>query len=111
MSDVKQLCEKYLERMINLREKIHMYPEEGFKEFKTSQIIVNELEKLRIKVQKNVAETGVVALIEGHYPGKTILLRADMDALKIYENNYSYLLELLKENNCDYNEFINFLEK
>ena len=85
MSDVKKLCEKYLERMINLRETIHMYPEEGFKEFKTSQIIVNELEKLGIKVQKNVARTGVVALIEGHYPGKTILLRADMDALKIHE--------------------------
>ena len=56
-----------------------------FNEFKTSEIIVNELEKLGIKVQKNIAKTGVVGLIEGKYPGKTVLLRADMDALKIQE--------------------------
>ncbi|WP_296647771.1 M20 metallopeptidase family protein [Romboutsia sp. 13368] len=85
MNEVKDLCEKYLEQMINLRETIHMYPEDGFKEFKTSKIIIEELEKLGIKVQKNVAKTGVVGLIEGNYPGKTVLLRADMDALKIQE--------------------------
>jgi len=85
MNDIKRLGEKYLQQMINLRETIHMYPEDGFKEFKTSEIIVNELEKLGIKVQKNVAKTGVVGLIEGNYPGKTVLLRADMDALKIQE--------------------------
>ena len=85
MNEVKSLCEKYLKQMINLREIIHMYPEDGFKEFKTSEIIINELEKLGIKVQKNVAKTGVVGLIEGNYPGKTVLLRADMDALKIQE--------------------------
>ena len=85
MNEVKSLCEKYLKQMINLRETIHMYPEDGFKEFKTSEIIINELEKLGIKVRKNVAKTGVVGLIEGNYPGKTVLLRADMDALKIQE--------------------------
>jgi len=85
MNDIRRLCEKYLQQMINLRKAIHMYPEDGFKEFKTSEIIVNELEKLGIKVQKNVAKTGVVGLIEGNYPGKTVLLRADMDALKIQE--------------------------
>jgi len=85
MNDIRRLGEKYLQQMINLRKAIHMYPEDGFKEFKTSEIIVNELEKLGIKVQKNVAKTGVVGLIEGNYPGKTVLLRADMDALKIQE--------------------------
>lgn len=82
MSEVKRLGEKYLQHMINLRETIHMYPEDGFSEFTTSKIIIEELEKLGIKVQKNVAKTGVV---EGKYPGKTVLLRADMDALKIQE--------------------------
>ena len=85
MSKVKRLGEKYLQHMINLRETIHMYPEDGFSEFTTSKIIIEELEKLGIKVQKNVAKTGVVGLIEGKYPGKTALLRADMDALKIQE--------------------------
>lgn len=85
MSEVKRLGEKYLQHMINLRETIHMYPEDGFSEFTTSKIIIEELEKLGIKVQKNVAKTGVVGLIEGKYPGKTVLLRADIDALKIQE--------------------------
>ena len=85
MSEVKRLGEKYLQHLINLRETIHMYPEDGFSEFTTSKIIIEELEKLGIKVQKNVAKTGVVGLIEGKYPGKTVLLRADMDALKIQE--------------------------
>ena len=85
MSEVKRLGEKYLQHMINLRETIHMYPEDGFSEFTTSKIIIEELEKLGIKVQKNVAKTGVVGLIEGKYPGKTVLLRADMVALKIQE--------------------------
>ena len=85
MSEVKRLGEKYLQHMINLRETIHMYPEDGFSEFTTSKIIIEELEKLGIKVQKNVAKTGVVGLIEGKYPGKTVLLRADRDALKIQE--------------------------
>ena len=85
MSEVKRLGEKYLQHMINLRETIHMYPEDGFSEFTTSKIIIEELEKLGIKVQKNVAKTGVVGLIEGKYQGKTVLLRADMDALKIQE--------------------------
>ena len=85
MSEVKRLGEKYLQHMINLRETIHMYPEDGSSEFTTSKIIIEELEKLGIKVQKNVAKTGVVGLIEGKYPGKTVLLRADMDALKIQE--------------------------
>ena len=85
MSEVKRLGEKYLQHMINLRETIHMYPEDGFSEFTTSKIIIEELEKLGIKVQKNVSKTGVVGLIEGKYPGKTVLLRADMDALKIQE--------------------------
>ena len=85
MSEVNRLGEKYLQHMINLRETIHMYPEDGFSEFTTSKIIIEELDKLGIKVQKNVAKTGVVGLIEGKYPGKTVLLRADMDALKIQE--------------------------
>ncbi len=82
---IKQLNEKYLNKMIELRELLHQYPEDGFQEFKTSKIIIDELEKLNIKVQKNVAKTGVVGLIEGKFPGKTVLLRADMDALFLEE--------------------------
>ena len=37
MSEIKRLGEKYLKHMIKLRETIHMYPEDGFREFKTSK--------------------------------------------------------------------------
>lgn len=82
---VKTLSEKYYEMTKDIRHLIHMYPEDGYKEHKTSKIIIDELEKMNIKVTKNVAKTGVVGLIEGKYPGKTVLLRADMDALKLDE--------------------------
>ena len=79
------LSEKHYEKVRDIRHLIHMYPEEGFKEFKTSELIISELEKLGIEVQSNVAKTGVVGLIRGKEEGKTVLLRADMDALKVEE--------------------------
>ncbi|MGL5329638.1 MAG: M20 metallopeptidase family protein [Peptostreptococcaceae bacterium] len=84
-SRIKELSEKYYERTKELRHLIHMYPEEGYKEYKTSELVINELNNLNIKVQNNIAKTGVIGLIEGKYPGKTVLLRADMDALKLEE--------------------------
>ena len=57
---IKILSEKYYERIRNIRHLIHMYPEDGFQEFKTSQLIIEELENLGIEVKQNVAKTGVV---------------------------------------------------
>lgn len=85
MINIKQLSEKHYEKIRDIRHEVHMYPEEGFKEYKTSNLIIHELEKLNIEVKANVAKTGVVGLIKGKYPGKTILLRADMDALRVEE--------------------------
>ncbi|MGL4912507.1 MAG: amidohydrolase, partial [Romboutsia sp.] len=82
---VKLLSSKYYEKTKEIRELIHMYPEDGFLEFKTSKLIIDELEKLGIEVRSNVAKTGVVGLLRGSKPGKTVMLRADMDALKLEE--------------------------
>ncbi len=82
---IKQLGEKYYEEMVALRHEFHMHPETGFQEVKTSKTIAKVLKELGMKVKTNVAKTGVVGLIEGKYPGKTVLLRADMDALIIQE--------------------------
>jgi amidohydrolase len=68
-----------------LRRDFHMYPELGFREFRTSGIVVRELEALGIEVTKGVGKTGVVGLLEGASPGPTLLLRFDMDALPITE--------------------------
>lgn len=82
---INELCEKHYHRIVEIRHQIHMYPEVGYEEFKTSQLVVDELTKLGIEVKTNIAKTGVIGLIKGKYPGKTVLLRADMDALKVQE--------------------------
>jgi amidohydrolase len=68
-----------------LRRDFHMYPELGFREFRTSGIVARELEALGIEVTKGFGKTGVVGLLEGARPGPTLLLRFDMDALPITE--------------------------
>ncbi|WP_319372088.1 M20 family metallopeptidase [uncultured Ilyobacter sp.] len=76
---------------IEIRRHLHQHPELGYDEFETSKYIATILEKLGIEVQRGVAKTGVVGLLIGKYPGKTIAIRADMDALPINElNDFSY---------------------
>lgn len=76
--------------VINLRREFHKNPEASFKEFNTSKRIKEELDKMGIEYV-SCASTGVVATIKGNYPGKTVALRADIDALSVQElNNIEY---------------------
>lgn len=84
---IVNLSQKYYEEMVNIRHQIHMYPEVGYEEHKTSQLICDTLEKIGIEYERNIAKTGVVGIIRGGHPGKTVLLRADMDALLIQESD------------------------
>jgi len=72
-------------RAIELRRQIHMHPELGNQEEKTSELIVSVLTELGIEVSRPVG-TSVVGLLRGGKPGKTVALRADMDALPIQED-------------------------
>ena len=73
-------------RLVEMRRHIHARPELGFREFKTSQYVSDQLNALGIEHQRGVAKTGIVATLgDGH--GPTIALRADMDALPILEAN------------------------
>ena len=71
----------------SLRRDFHRYPELGFFEHRTSQIIVSELEKLNIDVLSGIGKTGVVGILEGKAKDPVLLLRFDMDALAINEEN------------------------
>lgn len=73
--------------LIELRRDFHKHPELGFEEHRTSKIVANYLEGCGLNVKRGIAKTGVVALLEGSAPGPTLLLRADMDALPIQEEN------------------------
>ena len=63
---------------------LHRNPELSGQEFETQKFILNELEKLGIEAVK-IADTGVMGIIRGGKPGKTVGFRADMDALPVQE--------------------------
>ena len=68
---------------VSKRRALHRIPEGGFDTFKTQQLICDTLEELGIPY--TTEQTWVVGLIEGAHPGKTIALRADIDALPVQE--------------------------
>lgn len=70
--------------IVAIRRELHRFPELGYQEEKTSRLICEHLDKLGIEYRAGIARTGVVAEITKG-PGKTIALRADMDALPIIE--------------------------
>ena len=67
------------------RRAIHQNPEMAYKESQTAAMVADRLRELGLKFETGVAQTGVVALLQGSREGKTVLLRADMDALPIEE--------------------------
>lgn len=71
-----------------MRREFHRYPELGFQEKRTARRIAEELSELPgLDVETGVAGTGVVAIMEGAKPGPVVLLRVDMDALPMTEEN------------------------
>ncbi len=68
-----------------IRRTIHQLPEPAFEEVRTAALIAERLGTLGLEVQTEVAKTGVVALLRGARPGRTLLLRADMDCLPVPE--------------------------
>lgn len=82
---ILELAKKYQPYMVELRRHFHMHPELSFQEFNTSQRVQEELTRLGVPFQQVPESTCVVATIQGGKPGKTLALRADMDALSILE--------------------------
>ncbi|MGR3783038.1 MAG: amidohydrolase [Albimonas sp.] len=74
-----------LETFAAIRRDIHAHPEIGFQEVRTSGIVVEKLKEWGIEVHAGIGGTGVVGIIEGKGPGRSVGLRADMDALPIEE--------------------------
>ena len=88
IDQIKKIALKYLAETIKSRRFIHQNPELSFKEYNTSKYIQSTLTKNKIPFTNGHVETGIIATIEGENPmDHEVLLRADMDALPILEEN------------------------
>lgn len=75
----------HLPDLVAIRRDLHANPEIGLKEFRTAQIVFDQLVAADIEAERGIGVTGVVGTVRGSRPGPTIGLRADMDALPIVE--------------------------
>lgn len=74
-------------QLVEWRRRMHQYPELGFRENLTADFISYKLTEWGIEHQKGVAKTGIVATIKSDVEGKVLGIRADMDALPVFELN------------------------
>jgi amidohydrolase len=85
MSKIASEVQQIFPEVVELRRDLHRHPELGFHETRTSGLIAKRLERLGYTVRTGLGKTGVVATMAGRKPGKTVLLRAEIDALPIHE--------------------------
>lgn len=83
--EFKYISNDICENIIDTVHKIHRNPELSHREFMTTKLIADALEKMDIELPEKQPETGVIGLLRGKLPGKTVALRADIDALPIDE--------------------------
>ena len=76
-----------MDEVIDIRRHLHRHPEVSFDEHQTSNLITRRLESYGLTIHPCPTETGAVATLDGGKPGKTILIRADIDALPILEES------------------------
>jgi amidohydrolase len=90
MSDLRREIDEIMPGVVADRRHLHQHPELGFQEFETAKFVAERLQSLGVEdIRTGIAVTGVIGLIRGTKPGagKVVLLRADMDALPIQEEN------------------------
>lgn len=72
-------------RVVEWRRDLHANPELGFAETRTAAVVADHLRALGLEVRTGIGRTGVVGVLRGARPGRTVALRADMDALPVLE--------------------------
>ena len=82
---ILKLIDENEQYIIDCRRKIHTYAEVAMKEVKTHAFILEEIKKLGLPYEE-VPTTSIIAKLETGRPGKTVALRADIDALPLHEN-------------------------
>lgn len=94
LDEVRKKAEELSPRLVEIRRQLHRRPELGFNEKETAALVTDFLREHGLEVQEGVAGTGVVGLLRGGLggsgsdgtpSGRTIAVRADMDALPVQE--------------------------
>lgn len=75
----------FADELTAIRRDLHAHPEIGFEEVRTAGIVAQALRSYGIEVHEGIGKTGVVGVLDGKAPGRTVGLRADMDALPMDE--------------------------
>jgi amidohydrolase len=84
-AEVRMRSASVEQKVIAWRRDIHQHPELGDQETRTAKLVADHLHGLGLEVRTGVGGTGVVGILKGAKPGRTVALRADMDALPIKE--------------------------
>ena len=85
LARVETAVEQVNPRVVAWRRDLHANPELGFAETRTAAVVADHLRSLGLEVRTGVGRTGVVGILRGGRPGRTVALRADMDALPVRE--------------------------
>lgn len=86
MWNIKESIEQLMPQVVGWRRQLHMHPEIANQEAQTSQLVAHVLEDAGIQVTRYPESTAVVGTLVGGRPGRTVALRADMDALPVQED-------------------------
>ena len=90
LSKIRPEIQALQPHLVAVRRQIHRHPELGFQEKITAELIQKKLQEWGIQYQSGIAETGIVAILQGKktsFDLKGLAIRADMDALPIQEEN------------------------
>ncbi len=85
MTTLDELPRGLIDEVIATRRDLHAHPELGFEEVRTAGIVATRLRELGYEVHSGIGVTGVVGVLRSEGAGKTVMLRADMDALPLAE--------------------------
>lgn len=85
LAEVEAAVQAGAPQVVAWRRDLHANPELGFAETRTAGVVADHLRSLGLEVRTGVGRTGVVGILRGARPGRTVALRADMDALPVLE--------------------------
>lgn len=85
LASLFQELEEIFPDLVQIRRDLHMHPELSYQEVRTPQKVADFLLSLGLDVRTQVGERGVVGVLRGGKPGRTVALRADFDALPIQD--------------------------